>query len=381
MKSLNEVCDLIKTGKTPPSTMEEYFEGDLDWFTPGDFNGVKYLCSSSRKISQKALDNKKASLFPKNSILLNCIGDIGKVGIIKEQASSNQQITCLKPKPILDVNYLYYWFIANKAVLENLSNNAVVPILNNRQLGTVKIPLPPLSTQKKIAAILDAADAHRQKTKQLLAKYDELAQSIFLEMFGDPVTNPKRWEIKLLKECIEKVNKIGKGFTNEKIFYIDISSIDNLKNEIIHHTEYKLEERPSRAQQILNKGDILFSTVRPNLKNIAINEVEGNIGSTGFFVIRPKTLLKREFIFELLKLKTVTDYFTGITSGANYPALKSSDISDFRIPIPNESLQIKFAGAIQRIDESKRILQGQFQNSENLFNSLLQKAFKMELVK
>ena len=74
----------------------------------------------------------------------------------------------------------------------------------------VEIPLPPLATQQKIAAILDAADELRQKDKALVAKYDELTQALFLDMFGDPVTNPKGWEKVALKDC---TSKIGSGST------------------------------------------------------------------------------------------------------------------------------------------------------------------------
>ena len=195
IKSLKEIASLIRTGKTPPTKEEKYFDGEINWYSPGDLDKTKYLFTSKRTITQQAIEDKKAITFPKDTLLVGCIGDIGKLGITSELSSSNQQLTGILPNDETNVSYLYYWFKGNKKVLENYSNNAVVPILNNSTLETVKIPLPPLEQQKKIAAILDAAAAYKQKTKALIEKYDELTQSLFLEMFGDPVRNPKGWEV------------------------------------------------------------------------------------------------------------------------------------------------------------------------------------------
>jgi type I restriction enzyme S subunit len=244
----------------------------------------------------------------------------------------------------------------------------------------VKIPLPPLPQQQKIANILDAADALRQKDKALLAKYDELTQALFLDMFGDPVSNPKGWEKVKLKKLLENVPKIGKDYNSPNIEYVDISSINNLKFIITSTTNYLLDDRPSRAQQILKNGDILLSTVRPNLKNIAINNVNGYIASTGFYVCSCSNRINNKFLFEVLKSDSVTNYFVGITAGANYPAIKSSDVSEFLISLPPISLQNQFAERVQVIEQQKAIAQQSLEKSEALFNSLLQKAFKGELV-
>jgi len=366
MKLLHEVCDLIKTGKTPPTTVQEYFDGDLDWFTPGDFNGSKYLSSSTRKISQKALDDKKASLFPKDSILLNCIGDIGKVGIIKAEASSNQQITCLKPKSTLDVNYLYYWIVKNKPALENLSNSAVVPILNNKQLGSVQIPLPPLPTQKKIAAILDAADAHRQKTKQLLAKYDELAQSIFLEMFGDPVTNPKGWEkVKLGSITNMKAGKFvpaSEIFSNPNDNLYECYGGNGLRGYVNSHT---------------HKGDfVLIGRQGALCGNVKI--VSGVFHATEHAIVcSPKTEYETMWLYFLLDFINLNKYATG----AAQPGLNVGKLVEIEIILPPHDLQRQFVKSFNLIEVQQVQSQQGLGQSENLFNSLLQKAFKGELVK
>jgi len=300
------------------------------------------------------------------------------------KALLNQRVCKIwsKSENILNDKYLLYLLPRELKFIEDTTSFATVKHLSIKKIKDIKIPLPPLPTQKKIASILDEADTLRQLNKQLITKYDALTQSLFLEMFGDPVANPMGWEKKQISLLLENVNKIDKNYNEKIIDYIDIASIDNSKNIIISSTKYSLEEKPSRAQQILTKGDILFSTVRPNLKNIAINNSNGFIASTGFFIFRTKTSsLNPSFLFELLKTDSVTNYFVGITSGANYPAVKSSDVKKVHIVVPPIHLQNQFAERVAVIEQQKAQAQQSLQKSEDLFNSLLQKAFKGELVK
>ncbi len=215
-------------------------------------------------------------------------------------------------------DFIQYQLYSKKvrAQLKQLTNSTTnVAAIYYKNLKSLELKIPPLEEQKKIAAILDAADDYRQKTKALIDKYDQLIQSLFLDMFGDPVTNPKGWEKVILESCLTKVQKIGKSFSEETIQYVDIASVDNVGNIIKETTEFRTDERPSRAQQILLSNDIIYSTVRPNLKNIAINHVDGRISSTGFFVCRTsKDLLNSSFLFHVLLSDSTTDYFVGITS-------------------------------------------------------------------
>ena len=278
-----------------------------------------------------------------------------------------------------DLNYLVQ--LLKSLNLNRYASQSGQPLISAGRLKDVEIPLPPIDQQKKIAAILDAAEAYRQKTKALITKYEELTQSLFLDMFGDPVRNPMGWEKETLHSCLQKVEKIGKDYSEVNIEYVDIGSVDNIRNIITETTTYKIKERPSRAQQILLSGDIIISTVRPNLKNIALNQVAGRIGSTGFFVCRTNlNKLSNFFLFKVMLTDSVTDYFVGITSGANYPAIKSNDLKKFQVIVPPIDLQNRFADRVQAIEKQKAQAQGSLVQAEDLFNSLLQKAFKGELV-
>lgn len=138
------------------------------------------------------------------------------------------------------------------------------------------------------------------------------------------------------------------------IKYIDISSIDNNDFSIKFSTEYYFKDAPSRAQQCVKKGDILVSTVRPNLKNIAIlNGDENNyVASSGFCILR-SVKCPSEFLFGIIFSDDFTNKMISLTTGANYPAIKDSDI--LKYPVPDASLteMTSFSAFIEQLDKSK----------------------------
>jgi type I restriction enzyme S subunit len=300
---------------------------------------------------------------------------IGATSILDIEAATNQACGAFLPSDRCLPEYLYYFFLGNKSEIIKKGVGGAQPNISASILKALKIPLPNLETQKRIAAILDEADTLRQLNQQLIAKYDALTQSLFLDMFDDPISNPKGWEAIEIQKLILKVDKLNNGNRLETIRYVDISSIDNKTNQILNYTEYKFNERPSRAQQIIKKGDVLLSTVRPNLKNIALNNYDDLIASTGFFVFRVNQKINNWFLFELLKSESITDSFVKITSGANYPALNNSELKKLKFIVPPTHLQTQFAERVQLIEQQKQQTQDALQKREQLFNGLLQKAF------
>ena len=379
IKSLKEIASLIRTGKTPPTKEEKYFDGEINWYSPGDLDKTKYLFTAKRTITQQAIEDKKAITFPKDTLLVGCIGDIGKLGITSELSSSNQQLTGVLPNNETNVSYLYYWFKGNKKVLENYSNNAVVPILNNRTLETVKIPLPPLDQQKKIAAILDAADTYRQKTKALIKKYDELTQSLFLDMFGDPVSNPMEWDKVALNELCDfkktsvKPEEIETGDT-----YIGLECIEKQTGKILERFIVEAGEIKSNKFWF-DSNYILYGKLRPYLNKVANPDFEG-VCSTDIIPIRP--ILKntvKEFIISLLRGSWFVSFADERCSGANLPRISPKEVEKYQTINPPIKLQNQFAERVQAIEAQKAQAQASLAQADHLFNSLLQRAFKGKL--
>jgi type I restriction enzyme S subunit len=388
IKSLKEIASLIRTGKTPPTKEDKYFNGEINWYSPGDLDKTKYLFTAKRTITQQAIEDKKAITFPKDTLLVGCIGDIGKLGITSELSSSNQQLTGILPNNETNVSYLYYWFKGNKKVLENYSNNAVVPILNNRTLETVKIPLPPLDQQKKIAAILDAADAYRQKTKALIDKYDQLTQSLFLDMFGDPVTNPKGWDTNELGEILE-ITSSKRIFKDEYVdegipFYRTKEIVELSKDNKISLELFISEKRYSDIKSkfdIPEKGDILLSAVGTIGIMWTVNTEDPFYFKDGNLVwLKSANLEGVDPTYLRMTLEHLIDYEKyKLAEGGAYNALTIAKLKEFKVLLAPYDLQNQFAERVQAIEAQKAQAQASLAQAEDLFHSLLQRAFKGEL--
>lgn len=242
-------------------------------------------------------------------------------------------------------------------------------------LKELEVPTPTLSEQQQIVSELDLLSGTIEKQKKQLEELDNLAQSIFYDMFGDPISNEKGWvsnDINTIvtdKKIIKRANKIFKS--NDLISYIDIASIDNINHTLINTTSIIFSEAPSRAQQKVEDYDILVSLVRPNLKNIVVlnNLAENSVASSGFCVLRTNTECNYKYLFYCTLTNSFTQELIKKTAGANYPAVKESDIKDLKIAIPPITLQQQFAEKIEQIEHQKELIKQSLKETEELYNS------------
>ena len=386
--TLKEISEFIRTGKTPPTKDTKYFNGEVQWFTPGDLDKGKFLDKSARTLTDLSFSDKKAAQYPSGTLLVACIGDIGKLGITRQECSSNQQITGIKPKSNVDVSYLYYWFRYNKVVIQNTANNAVVPILNNKTLEQIKIPLAPLAEQQKIAAILDAADNLRQKHQQLVERYTALSQSLFLEMFGDPVTNPMGWEIAQLGSHISRANnglsRRRKEFENTGEIVLRLQDIRNDHIRIEEPNRIKLDDE-EKKRFLVSSGDLLFIRVNGNKEYVGRCAVfNGHTES----VYHNDHIIKMSFDHSYMSafLSFIFNDKSGkqliknkIKTSAGQYTISQDGIQNTNIIKPPINLQNLFVERLQLIEAQKQQAQLSLVKSEALFNSLLQRAFTGEL--
>ena len=374
---LSEVAKLV-TGKTPPTTNQEYFNGDILWINPSDFNG-KIFESSKRTLTDKAVYHKKCNLLPKGSLLLSCIGDIGKVGILSSEGTSNQQITALILNGKVLPDYLYYYLVLSKPKLENLANKAVVAILNNERLKEFEIPLPPLHIQQHIADVLDKADALRQKDQLLLQKYNELAKSIFYDMFGDPVKNEKGWEFMRIDKATSFIDYRGKTpqrstevevplitAKNVKFGYYDFSEEDFVTEEVYEKMMTRGFPKPNDVL-FTTEGATLGNVCRiPNIQKFAVGQ--RLICLTGITVTQ-------EYLHYMMCSEFFQDQVYKKATGSAAKGIRSAELKKLVIPVPDYALQQKFSERLYVLEKQKDNSNLVVNRSKNLFTGLLNKFF------
>ena len=311
-------------------------------------------------------------IVTENDLVVANTGSPGRVFRGKYGILSNNLFRLSFDSNIADKEYLYFILSSPtfQGSLQKQMKGGIQKHLGHKTMGKQKIPLPSLDQQKKIAAILDAADAYRQKTKALIEKYDELTQSLFLDMFGDPVTNPKGWEMIPFSNVTTNKNSLRVPIKKEDrenlqgaYPYYGATGIVDYINDYKFDGEFLL---------IAEDGKNLDNRNKP-IAWIARGQFWVNNHS---HVVAFNGVANLTFLSYQLNGIDISKYVTGIDQFK----MNKSNLNRIPISIPPIELQNQFADRVQAIEAQKTQAQASLVQAENLFNSLLQKAFKGELV-
>ncbi len=208
-KRLGDVCDVIG-GSTPKTEVKEFWNGNLNWFTPAEIADAKYYSSSERKITTEAVKASGLTLMPPGTVLLTSRAPIGKVGITIGYSYCNQGFKNLICRENLYNEYLYHALIYFNEEIKAKGRGVTFKEISKKATESISIPVPPLAVQKRIASEFDKINELIDIKRSQLADLDLLAQSLFYEMFGDPIENPKGWEMKEISEIANiKIGPFG----------------------------------------------------------------------------------------------------------------------------------------------------------------------------
>lgn len=351
---LGDVCSLYQPKTIPTKELKD----DMPYYVYGA-NGIIGKYHSYNHIDSE--------------IAIACRGTCGTVNITlpKSWITGNAMVAHIESN---ELSFKYLFYALSNANMKNVITGATQPQITRSNLKDLEIPLPAMEEQKKIAARLDAVSDLLAKQKQLLSEQDNLIQSLFYDMFLKQNFS-KRKIVDFVETDVKNAKKIFNK--NNFIKYIDISSIDNNSNIITGYTHIEFCDAPSRAQQVVKKNDILVSTVRPNLKNIALIKFNDNnlVASSGFCVLRAKNIEPVFLLYNVLS-QDFTEKMVSAVTGANYPAIKNSDILNYKIPVPPLELQEKFAAIVEQIESEKSKIKSAIAETQTLFNALMSEYFE-----
>lgn len=180
-KTLGDICD-VRGGGTPSTNIYEYWNGDINWFTPTEVGYSKYLYNSIRKISLKGLKNSSAKILPIGSLLLTTRAGIGDIGILQTEACTNQGFQSLIVRKGFSNEYIYYLLLTlKKTLLQNASGSTFLEISPNK-LKQIVVYMPDYSVQASIAAILSDIDNEIEILEQYLSKYKEIKDGMMQQL-------------------------------------------------------------------------------------------------------------------------------------------------------------------------------------------------------
>ncbi|MDW1576516.1 restriction endonuclease subunit S [Vibrio sp. Vb2880] len=392
---LVKLGDLFKvtSGGTPSRKKSEYYDGgDIHWVKTGDLHN-KYVRSASEFITQEGLDGSSARLYPKGTVLVAMYGaTIGACSILDIEAATNQACAAFTPSEKVDPVFLYYLLKHSKPAFVKAGSGGAQPNISGTFLKNFEIPLPPLDEQKRIAAILDKADAIRQKRKQAIDLADEFLRSVFLDMFGDPVTNPKGWDKKQLKSLLSSIDS-GKSPKCDGL-PANVGEWGVLKLSAVTSGQYLAQENKAMLSKSdvderfeVVAGDVLFT--RKNTRDLVaavayVFETEPRKLMPDLIFrlnIKDKCELEPLYLFSLLANKSQRSDIQQLAGGAagSMPNISKAKLLEVEVPVPPIVLQRRFAEVVSK---TRKIHQQNTESQSNsflFFNSLSQKAFSGQL--
>ena len=353
-----EVATIV-TGSTPKK-VEGNYDGDVPFVTPGDLGIHAEITHSNSTVTEKGA--KSGRLLRKGAVLVCCIGaTIGKVGIAARDLITNQQINSLVfDESKVFPKFGYYFCISIKPLLIARSSSTTMPIVNKSNFSKLEMPLPPLDEQKRIAAILDKADSVRRKRQQATELADDFLRNVFLDMFGDPVSNPKGWECKKWADVLRIVNgKNQKAVASDDGQYPIMGSGGEMGRAIDFLT-------PENSVIIGRKGNIN--------KPILVKEKFWNV-DTAFGLVPDRDFISHNYLYWFC----VFFNFEKLNKTVTIPSLTKADLLEVNIPLPTLKLIEKFDQIVEKVSDLhlKNAINGLQANK--MFNALSQKAFSGQL--
>ncbi|APR70901.1 MULTISPECIES: restriction endonuclease subunit S [Acinetobacter] len=388
---VKKISTFCKTGSggTPSRSNNAFFEnGTIPWVKSGELKN-RYITEVEEYITDLAVEKSSAKLVSKGSLLIAMYGaTVGEVSQLTFDATTNQAICNIQPdENVCDVNYLYRFLEASKSYLLSRRVGGGQPNISQGVIKDLDVPLPPLAEQRRIASILDQADELRQKRQQAIEKLDQLLQATFIDMFGDPVSNPKGWD----KLTIEKMLNNEKyslkrgpfgGALKKEIFvesgYLVYEQYHALNNDFSFQ-RYFIDEDKYKELKAFNvkPKDIIVSCSGVNLGRLAEvpeGSPAGIINQALLKISLNQSIILNDIFIDIFMHPSFKKAFYGDFRGAaipNFPPM--SVFKEFEFIVPPLEIQKKY----QSVKSQVKALQKNHQLADemNLFSSLQNQAF------
>lgn len=385
-----ERVNIVSVASITNEPVEEFL-GEKIYIATGDLK-EKLNDDVSEKVTFDNRPSRANLTAKKGDVILARMKGTDKVMVINEETEQYIYSTgflVLRPNESLDKDFLYY-FLRTKTFQrekDSYCTGATQKAINNANFSNnLTIPLPPMSVQKEIVEKLDKAAAIREKSKALLAYYDALAESLFIELFGDPISNEKGWEKKKLGEvCV----KIGSGATprggRESYLSKGISFIRSLN---VYDREFKYKDLAfideNQAYDLRNviveEGDVLFNITGASVCRscvVPLNVLPARVNQHVSILRCKKDIVNPIFLNAQLVSDSKKNQLIALSkiAGATREAITKVQLENEEILIPPLSLQVKFAEMIENIEKQKARAKAEIEQSEAVFQALLQESF------
>ena len=376
-KKLGDICTVERGGSPRPiSDYTTESENGINWIKIGDAEeGSKYISKTKEKIKPEGV--KKSRYVHKGDFILSNSMSFGKPYILNIDGCIHDGWLVIHDKnEVFDKNYLYYYLSSQTlySKFQSLAVGGVVNNLNSQLVRDIEVAMPPKNVQIAIASEFDHISAMIEKQKAQLSELDKLAQSIFYDMFGDPMTNEKKWEVKKLGD----ICNIERGGSPRPINDY-ITTQDNGVNWIkigdaidgspfITKTAEKIKPEGVKKSRYVHKGDFILSNSMSFGKPYILN-IDGCIHDGWLVIHNDYGVFNKYYLYYYLSSEALYREFKALAVGGVVNNLNSKIVKGVSVILPPFPLQQEFAEKIEAIESMKAKVRQSLKESEQLFNS------------
>ena len=371
-----------QSGGTPSRSNKSYYGGNIPWLKTGDLNDG-LISDIPESITEEAVANSSVKINPTDSVLIAMYGaTIGKLGILTFPATTNQACcACIEYEAVAQM-YLFYFLLSQRTAFIEKGGGGAQPNISKEIIVNTYIPLPPLSEQHRIVAEIKkwfTLIEQIEQGKTVLQTTIKQTKSKILDLAIHGKLVPQDPNDEPAIELLKRINpdfipcdnghseKLPKNWTwakginiflpmkstkpkDEEFQYIDIDSIDNKRQIINGIKTLKTSKAPSRASRYTQKNDVIFSMVRPYLRNIAKVINDNCIASTGFYVCSPTPkLLNSDYCYYLMISEYVVNGLNQFMKGDNSPSISKGHIDEWLFPLPPFAEQQRIVQKIEAL--------------------------------
>ena len=371
---LGSICR-FQSGGTPAKGRPEFFNGTIPWITTTALNGGNIGKESAVDwICEQAIKESAAKIVPAFSIMVGTRVGVGKVAINTISMSTSQDIVSLLDidESIWSKAFLCKFLQAKGAFLNAQARGATIKGIKIDVLSELELPEIPIEEQQHISQIIDKVKTTIAMRQSQLQKLDKLVKARFVEMFGDPIINPKGYPVYRMDEVVE----FQGGSQPDKKYFEYESTEDNIR--LVQIRDYKTDKfityiPKSMAKRFCTADDIMIGRYGPPIFQI-LQGIEGSF-NVALMKATPK-IGNREFIRQFLKQECLLEYLEGMSKRtAGQDGVQMDKLKAYPVPVPPIEVQTQFAGFVKQINKSKAAVQKALDETQRLLDCLTQDFF------
>lgn len=377
---LGEICEIV-SGSTPKTGIPEYWDGAEKWITPAELNEDTYIITDSvRKLTTLGVKKTGLSPFPEGTVILSSRAPIGKVAIAGCEMYCNQGFKNLICSQKIYNRYLYWFLKGNTEYLNSLGRGATFKEISKQIVASIEINVPDMRQQMQAAENLERVSSIIRLRKQELQKLDDLVKARFVELFGDMILNPNSWE----KVDLGTVCDVRDGTHDSPKYFaegIPLVTSRNLSSGRIDFTDCNLiceaDYNKINERSKVDLGDILMPMIGTVGNPIIVDiDAEFAIKNVALIKFSENSKVVNVFVKALLE----SDYFDRAVldkvRGGTQKFISLGDIRRLKVCLPPLEVQKQFAVFVTQTDKSKSAVQKALNETQLLFDSLMQKYFE-----